>query len=221
MTPKLTLDQSQALPLCAARRHRADGKGRSVRAHRYRSRQQAGLVLEDFAARQGAGADRHDRRRRGGVIREQRDLRIHRGHARWRKTAPAGPAAAGAAPRLDGVRLDDPQRIVGPRDHWRCRDLRNQTVGRRREICARRRGAGPGSVLCRRTFQPGGRGVRPDLSLFRRVRSIDRSLRVRGNAEGTRVAGGAGETAKRSLCGRGRLSRNCCMRFWFATTRTC
>ena len=89
---KLTADQPQALPLCAARGDRAQRKGRSVRADRYRSRQQAGLVSEDFAARQGAGAACRDRGRRSGAVREQCHLRVHRGDARRRKTASAGSA---------------------------------------------------------------------------------------------------------------------------------
>ena len=162
-----------------------------------------------------------DRRRRGGAVREQRDLRIHRGHARRRKTASAGSAAAGAAPRLDGVRLDDPQRIVGPRDHWRCRDLRDQTLGGRREICARRGGAGLRSILCRRTFQPGGRGVRADLSLFRRVRSIDRSLRSSRKRRRYARGGRSWQNGQAFALRSGPTIPNCCMRSWFATTRIC
>ena len=59
--------------------------------------------------------------RRGGVVREQRHLRIHRGHARRRKTASAGSATARAAPRLDGVRLDHSERTLGPGDDGRSR----------------------------------------------------------------------------------------------------
>jgi glutathione S-transferase len=47
-------DQPQALSLCAARGDRADREGGGVRAGRYRSCQQAGLVFGDFAARQDA-----------------------------------------------------------------------------------------------------------------------------------------------------------------------
>ena len=48
MAAPLKLDQPQALPLCAARRDRADRKGRCLRADRYRSRQQAGLVPQAY-----------------------------------------------------------------------------------------------------------------------------------------------------------------------------
>ena len=65
---------------------------------------------------------------------------------------------------------------------------------------------GHGAVFCGQAFQSGGRGVCADLSLFRRVRSIDRPIDLRGDAEGARMARGACEAAERSLGGRGRLS---------------
>ena len=65
-------------------------------------------------------------------------------------------------------------------------------------------GAGP--YFAGREFQPGGRGVRADLPLFRRVRSADRSLGLRRYAEGPRVAKGAGAAAERAHGGRARLS---------------
>ena len=65
-------------------------------------------------------------------------------------------------------------------------------------------GAGP--FFAGERFQPGGRGVRADLPLFRRVRSVDRSLGLRRYAEGARVAKGAGAAAERAHGGRGRLS---------------
>ena len=65
-------------------------------------------------------------------------------------------------------------------------------------------GAGP--YLCGREFQPGGRGIRADLPLFRCVRSADRSLGLRRYAEGPRVAKGAGAAAERAHGRRARLS---------------
>ena len=58
-----------------------------------------------------------------GAVREQCHLRVHRGDARRRKTASAGSAAAGAASRLDGVRLDHSERALGPGDDGRSRGL--------------------------------------------------------------------------------------------------
>ena len=60
--------------------------------------------------------------------------------------------------------------LWGLGDHRRSRDLREQARGGRREVRAVEEGAGRGSVLCRRELQPGGRGVRADLPLLRRVR---------------------------------------------------
>src|SRR5947209_181556 len=60
--------------------------------------------------------------------------------------------------------------LWGPGDDRRSRNLREQAAGGRREVCARRRGAGCGSIFCGRELQPGGCGVRTDLPLFRCVR---------------------------------------------------
>ena len=70
-------------------------------------------------------------------------------------------------------------------------------------------------------FQPGGCGVRADLPLFRRVRSVDRSFGVCRYAEGARMARGAGAAAERAHGGRRPTIRNCCTHSWCAMTRTC
>src|SRR5712672_94802 len=101
----LETDQPQALSLCAARGDRADRKGRCLRAHRYRSRQKAGLVPCNLAARQDAGA----------AGRRCRDFRI-RGHPGISRGDPAPSAASGRsletrrASRLDRIRVGCPQR---------------------------------------------------------------------------------------------------------------
>ena len=56
MTAKLTLISHKLCPYVQRAVIALNEKGVAVRAGRYRSRQQAGLVPEDFAARQGAGA---------------------------------------------------------------------------------------------------------------------------------------------------------------------
>ena len=61
-------------------------------------------------------------------------------------------------------------------------------------------GAGP--FFAGDGFQPGGRGVRADLPLFRRVRSVDRSFGVCRDAEGARMAKGAGAATERAHGGR-------------------
>ena len=135
--------------------------------------EQAGLVSEDFAARQGAGAAGRDRGRRGGAVREQRDLRIHRGDARRRKTASAGSAASAPQHR---AWMEFGSAILG--DLWGLETTGDPAVfeSKRQALAAKfaqvektpRRGA----IFCRREFQPGGCGVRADLPLFRRVRPI-------------------------------------------------
>ena len=86
-------------------------------------------------------------KRRGGAVREQRHLRIHRGDPGRRKTASAGSAAARPAPGMDGVRLGHSERSMGSRNHHRCRDLREQARGGCGEVRACRGGAGRGPVL--------------------------------------------------------------------------
>ncbi len=74
------------------------------------------------------------------------------------------------------------------------------------KFAQRREDAGCGSVFCGREVQPGGRGVRADLPLFRCVRSVDRSFGVCRYAEGARMAEGAGAAAERAHGSRARLS---------------
>src|ERR1700676_5557403 len=75
-------DQPQALSVCAARRDRADREGRFVRADRYRSCQQAGLVSGDLAAWQDAGA----------AGRRRRDFRVGGDPMEETQTKPLHPA---------------------------------------------------------------------------------------------------------------------------------
>ena len=88
------------------------------------------------------------------------------------KLHPQDPLAARAAPRLDGVRLDHSQRAMGPGDDGRSRGLREPS-GRRspRSLRSVEKALGAGPFFAGERFQPGGRGVRADLPLFRRVRS--------------------------------------------------
>ena len=94
---------------------------------------------------------------------------------------------------------------MGPGDDGRSRGVREQTAGGRREVCPRRGGAGRGSIFCRRELQPGGRGVRADLPLFRRVRSLT-DLSVFADTPKVRAASGAGEATERAHGGGSRLS---------------
>ena len=110
--------QPQALPLCAARGDRADRERRPVRAGRYRPRQQAGLVPEDLAARQDAGACG----RRQGDLRVRGDSRIPRGDAA-ESAASERSAGARRASRLDRVQFRRARRHLGPRDRNRRGDL--------------------------------------------------------------------------------------------------
>ena len=56
MTAKLTLISHKLCPYVQRAVIALNEKGVPFERDRYRSRQQAGLVFEDFAARQGAGA---------------------------------------------------------------------------------------------------------------------------------------------------------------------
>ena len=215
-------DQPQALSLCAARGDRADREGRSVRADRHRSRQQAGLVPEDVAARQGAGARGDDRPGRGRAVREQRDLRIHRGDAGGRKAASGGCAATRRASRLDGVRLGDPRRSLGPRDHAPIAATFESKRQAFAQIRARRGRAWRGSVLRRRNVQPGRCGVRTDLPLFRCVRSIHRTSPSSRDMPKVRAwRSRACETAESCARPSARTIRNCCALSSRATTPIC
>ncbi len=126
-------------------------KGRSVRADRYRSRQQSRLVFEDFAARQGAGAAGQ-----------------HAWTAKWRCSRATSSASTSRrrkeAPNcIRWIHLQRAQhrawmefgsghseRTMGPGDDRRPRDLREQAAGGCREVRACRGSARRGPVLCRR-----------------------------------------------------------------------
>ena len=190
------------------------------RADRYRSRQQAGLVPEDFAARQGAGAACRDRGRRGGAVREQCDLRVHRGDARRRKAASAGCARAGAASRLDGVRLRHSERLGAWRRRVIPRCLKPRGRQWPRSSRRSRRHSAQNPTLPEGT-QPGGCGIRADLRYFDMFDRVDRSLGVRRYAEGARMAKGAGAAAERAHGRRCPTIRNCCTRSWCVMTPIC
>ena len=144
MTARIQTDQPQALSLCAARGDRADREGRFLRADRYRSCQQAGLVSGDLAARQDAGA----------AGRRHRDFRIRR-HPGISRGNPAEAAASGRslearrASRLDRIRIGCAQRYRGLLRRAGRSDIQGQDIATRAALCAAR-SARQGLAMVRR-----------------------------------------------------------------------
>ena len=199
-------------------------KGVAVRADRYRPRQQAGLVLEDLAARQGAGAVVAATTAKS-LFESNVILRISsRTRKAGAKLHPRGCAAArrSIAPGWSSARPFSANCGASMTDR-RSRHLRKQTRRRsRRSLRVSRTRVGAGAVLRRRTISAWWTRCSRRSSAISTcsTRSIDLSVFAR-HAEG-RAHGGQNlaQAAERPHGGRRRLSRNCCTRSWSVTTRS-
>ena len=217
---KLTADQPQALPLCAARGDRADRKGRSVRADRYRPCQQAGLVFEvsplgkvpvllvetedgEVALFESNVICEYIEDTQGGAKLHPQDPLQRAQHRAWMEFGST------ILSELWGLETTGDPAVF---------ETKRKAVAAKFAQVEKTLGAGP--FFAGEEFQPGGRGVRADLPLFRCVRSADRSLGVRRYAEGRawRKALAQRPSVRAAV---GPTIRNCCTRSWFVTTRTC
>ena len=110
---------------------------------------------------------------RSDPVRERRHLRVHRGDAARPGAASQRPARAGTSSRLDGVRLGNSRRHLGPRD----RDRRRSFETKRRAPAADKLARvelvlADRPILRRQRLQPGRRRVCADLPLLRPVRRL-------------------------------------------------
>ncbi|CAA9409382.1 MAG: Glutathione S-transferase, partial [uncultured Ramlibacter sp.] len=180
--------QPPPLPVRAACRDRAAGKGRALFAPLDRSLGQAGLVHRDLALGQDAGADG----RRGAGLRIGRHLRVP-GRDDRPAAASARSATARAAPRLDRVRLFAAEHHLGLLQRARCSGPAGAARGAAGAVPPA--GSGPASrrpLLRRRFVQRRRCRVRAGVPLLRHVRSHRRNRLLREHASGAGLARSVG-----------------------------
>ena len=163
--------------------------------------------LKTLAARQGAGAGRDDREGRGRAVREQRDLRIHRGDARRRKAASGGSAEArrSTAPGWSSAR-----RSSVTSGAWRPRPIRRRSKASARRIAAKfarvEAALGAGPFFAGEAFSLVDAVFAPIFRYFDVFDELTELGIFSGSAEGAGVARGAGEASERAHRGRRGLS---------------